>query len=207
MSERPPVWAEALLRVLLPPRDRETVSGDLLEEYRDSVRPARGRVRANVWYVGQIAGYLWRDARVLGLVLLGAWVVSGFLPRIPVVLGADVFTRGGFWLMLATALTPPTLVMLAAGARASWRAQSAWTGLVMGFFVSLCFAVMMLIAYVIGVALSQPQLLRFAFTPESLRAVALMLAMTTGTGTAVAALGGFAGAAARRVVQPARSID
>jgi hypothetical protein len=197
------MWAEALLRVLLPSRDRETVSGDLLEEYRDSVRPARSRVAANAWYVGQIAGYLWRDSRVLGLVLLGAWVVSWFLPRIPAaLLGDAVFTRGGFAVMLATALTPPTLVLAGAGARASWRAQSAWTGLVMGFFVSVCFAVMLLVAYVVGVGLAQPQLLRFALTPESLRAVALMLVSTTGTGTAVAALGGFAGAAARRIVPP-----
>ncbi len=200
MSERPPMWAEAVLRVLLPPRDRETVSGDLLEEYRDSVRPARGRVRANAWYVGQIAGYLWRDSRVLGLALLAAWVVSWFLPRIPAALGGDVFTSRGLAVMLATALTPPTLVMLVAGARVSWRAQSAWTGLVMGFFVSLCFALVMLVAYVIGVGLSQPQLLRFVLTPESLRAVAVMLATTTGAGTAVAALGGVVGAAARRAV-------
>jgi hypothetical protein len=35
----PPRWAEALLHVLLPPDQAETVSGDLIEEYRETVIP------------------------------------------------------------------------------------------------------------------------------------------------------------------------
>jgi len=38
----PPRWAEALLRAFLKPGDFESVSGDLLEQYRDSIYPARG---------------------------------------------------------------------------------------------------------------------------------------------------------------------
>ena len=57
---RPPRWAETILRLLLKPVDRECVSGDLLEEYRDSIRPARGRWGADVWYVRQVAGFAWR---------------------------------------------------------------------------------------------------------------------------------------------------
>ena len=34
----PPRWAESLLRMLLSPEDRDSVSGDLLEEYRESMR-------------------------------------------------------------------------------------------------------------------------------------------------------------------------
>src|SRR5688500_10263372 len=36
---RPPRWAEAILRLLLKPEDRESVSGDLLEEYRETIVP------------------------------------------------------------------------------------------------------------------------------------------------------------------------
>ena len=36
-SVRPPRWAEAVLRALLGRDDAETVSGDLIEEYRESV--------------------------------------------------------------------------------------------------------------------------------------------------------------------------
>jgi hypothetical protein len=54
MSNRPPLWAESLLIGLLPPRDREAISGDLLEEYREERLPTLGRMRANFWYFRQV---------------------------------------------------------------------------------------------------------------------------------------------------------
>jgi hypothetical protein len=53
---KPPRWAESLLIGLLKPRDRETIPGDLLEEYREERLPLMGRVRANLWYLRQVAG-------------------------------------------------------------------------------------------------------------------------------------------------------
>jgi hypothetical protein len=53
-SKCPPRWAESLLTHLLKPRDRESISGDLLEEYREERLPALGRARANLWYTRQI---------------------------------------------------------------------------------------------------------------------------------------------------------
>jgi hypothetical protein len=35
----PPSWAEVLVRLFLAPRDRDTVTGDLLEEYREVAVP------------------------------------------------------------------------------------------------------------------------------------------------------------------------
>lgn len=60
-SAMPPRWAERLLRLLLAPEDREAVPGDLLEEYRESVRPARGRRVADFWYVTQVLGFAWHS--------------------------------------------------------------------------------------------------------------------------------------------------
>jgi hypothetical protein len=105
----PPRWAEALLRFFLSPRDRESVSGDLLEEYREVILPSRGRWRAQLWYfrhalslidgvtaglaLGAIFG-LWNvvataldplaeDAPALLLMFYGpmfaAWGIAGFL--------------------------------------------------------------------------------------------------------------------------------
>jgi hypothetical protein len=51
----PPAWAEAVLRAILPAADVESVSGDLLEVYRDEQRPARGRAGADRWYLRQVA--------------------------------------------------------------------------------------------------------------------------------------------------------
>jgi hypothetical protein len=70
---RPPRWADALLRLFLSPEEAETESGDLLEAYRDSIHPLRGRRRANLWYVRQVAGYILR-ARVLQPQF---WILAG----------------------------------------------------------------------------------------------------------------------------------
>jgi hypothetical protein len=45
----PPEIAQLLLHALLPVEARESVAGDLLEEYRDSRVPASGEFRADLW--------------------------------------------------------------------------------------------------------------------------------------------------------------
>jgi hypothetical protein len=62
----PPRWADAMLRSCLRPSDRESIAGDLLEEYRAVRGPALGPLRANVWYVGQVLSVLWRHCRSTG---------------------------------------------------------------------------------------------------------------------------------------------
>jgi hypothetical protein len=52
-DKNPPRWAERLLRGLLTPANRDTITGDLLEEYREVIRPTRGAVRARLWYLRQ----------------------------------------------------------------------------------------------------------------------------------------------------------
>jgi hypothetical protein len=54
----PPRWLERLLLQCLPARDRETISGDLLEEYREVQLPRLGPMRANVWYLRQLLSFL-----------------------------------------------------------------------------------------------------------------------------------------------------
>jgi hypothetical protein len=75
---RPPRWAAALLPWLLPPDDAETVEGDLVEEYRDNVLSARGRWAADVWFLRQVAGFVWRAPVVWGL-LVAAFISGRFL--------------------------------------------------------------------------------------------------------------------------------
>ena len=104
----PPAWAEAILRALLPPRNRDTVSGDLLEEYSEVVLPQRGELGAKLWYLRQVVSFIipgfvhastvcwqeasmfdrfsrtswpWLVAGIIGFVaLLGALVESDFRP-------------------------------------------------------------------------------------------------------------------------------
>ena len=80
---RPPYWAEWIVRALLKPRDRETVTGDLLEEYREVILPARGHLRAVLWYLAQM------------LILVNS-VTCG------IVLGTGI----GVWILVDTAMAP-----------------------------------------------------------------------------------------------------
>ena len=67
-------WGDFVLRLLVRRRDRETISGDLLEEYREHVRPTRGPWAARIWYVRQILSFV--SPLVWGLligVVLGVW--------------------------------------------------------------------------------------------------------------------------------------
>jgi hypothetical protein len=57
----PPAVADLILRGLLPLDMGETVSGDLLEEYRESRVPAVGKFRADLWYWRQVGG-MWLRA-------------------------------------------------------------------------------------------------------------------------------------------------
>jgi len=66
----PPGWLERLLIFCLSPRDRETISGDLLEEYREEQVPRQGSLRANVWYARQSVSFL--SARSFGGPLMKA---------------------------------------------------------------------------------------------------------------------------------------
>jgi hypothetical protein len=59
--QTPPRWVEVLLERLPSERDRETVVGDLREEYAESVLSKRGRVGANLWYLRQALSLLRRS--------------------------------------------------------------------------------------------------------------------------------------------------
>ena len=67
-DSNPPRWAEAVLRSLLRPSDRESIPGDLLEEYREVRQPALGTFRADAWYVKHVLSVLW--------LLIWPWTVA-----------------------------------------------------------------------------------------------------------------------------------
>jgi len=83
----PPLWAQSLLSSVLPLATAESVSGDLLEEYRDAIVPACGKRRADIWYLRQLAGFLWR-ATWMFIVLHAALLIVRSV--------ADVFAPPGF---------------------------------------------------------------------------------------------------------------
>jgi hypothetical protein len=89
-SSEPPSWAQELLTWLVPRSSEESIPGDLLEEYREAVRPSRGKWRANLWYLGQVAGFLGRvtwmfvafnAAAVILRTILDTFAPPGFAPH------------------------------------------------------------------------------------------------------------------------------
>jgi hypothetical protein len=52
----PPAWMEHLLRMLLPGQDRETIAGDLREEFHDRTT-SQGAGRAKLWYLRQVVSF------------------------------------------------------------------------------------------------------------------------------------------------------
>ena len=88
MPEQPPHWMERALLFFLSARDRETVSGDLLEEYREERMPRLGRMRANIWYMRQ----------VISFASLGSW--RGTPLRAVLALVCVFVVASGVWLAL-----------------------------------------------------------------------------------------------------------
>jgi hypothetical protein len=99
----PPRWLEYLLLRLLRARDREAVSGDLLEEYREVIVPERGSARANLWYFKQVIGFInnFKFGLALGAVLAGfnlvATLVSPLAEDTPLRVGTFLAVVMLFW--------------------------------------------------------------------------------------------------------------
>ena len=132
----PPRWADVVLRMLLAPQDRQTVSGDLLEEYRESIHPGRGRRRADLWYVSQVAGFAWRANRtwasLLGVAFVARTALDWLLPT------ADFHARS----MVSTTVSAG--ILLWAGFLTAWRTQSLRAGALAGIATALVGAAVLL---------------------------------------------------------------
>ena len=145
----------------------------------------------------------WSEGQVAALALIASSLLGDALPNPlgPILTAIPVIST--LALMVAFPLVVMIPVLLAAGARASWRTRSAWTGIRLGTVVSFLTTLIVLVAYVVGLALGQPQLLRIGLGWESLRDAALMLITTTVTGTVLSTVGGVAGVVGRRFFAPA----
>lgn len=153
---RPPDWAEALLRMSLKATDRESVSGDLLEEYRGSIVAVRGKTAADWWYVRQVAGFVWRATWAWAVVFSGPSLArmayDWLVPTTDFHLRAELSTYIG----VAT--------LLSIGLWAGWRSRSFAAGVVIAVVASQ-------IAAIISVA-GGSVLLALLDTPDVRRAIA-----------------------------------
>ncbi len=109
-----PSWS-----AIVPSGDAESVSGDLLEAYRDEQLPARGRTGASRWYMRQVARAFARSAWM--------WIV----PLVALFVFADV---ANVWRTPTASGVPFVGLALIAGAalRSGWRTRRVGGGLLAG---------------------------------------------------------------------------
>ena len=124
MTPTPPSWAEALLRVILKPSDRDSVSGDLLEEYRDTIHPTRGQSAADSWYLTQVFAFMFRSARTSAMLLAAAFIARTALDWLAP--PAEFHVRSAISTCLGIG------ILFATGLWASMRAGSLFAGTIAG---------------------------------------------------------------------------
>jgi len=124
MSEHPPSWAQSLLGLIVAPRYRDGIVGDLLEDYREVQVPQRGQDGADAWYVRQVLLFLWRAARWWGLALGGVIAVRG---TFDIYLPADDYYMRSVWTTYGA-----ISIYAACGFRAGWYYGRVLSGTVIG---------------------------------------------------------------------------
>jgi len=112
----PPYWMECVLELLLPSRDRETVAGDLREEFTEEKLPALGRFRASLWYLRQVVSFAPRRVAeiafrgpLLALFCVFTGLAGGWLGVMGILLG-----HHGRGQRIAAAIVTQALLTLAA---------------------------------------------------------------------------------------------
>ena len=142
----PPAWAEGLLQFMVRRDHRDSISGDLLEEYRERILPSRGAAAADRWYVGQMLGYLWRATWLWAVVFAAAALLRD---------GLDRFDPPQSY-HLRSMVTTYTAIALFAGAGffGARRTQSFVGGALAGFAVGVIAAAMTVTASAVMLAIA-----------------------------------------------------
>jgi hypothetical protein len=180
LEPSPPRWAEALLRSLLRPTDRESISGDLLEEYRAARHPALGTPRANAWYIKHVLSVLWRLIRPCALTLV---IVTLLSLKVKVLWYGSLVQAPGVSL-------PDALIYLSAGYHGSQRTRLIRTGIVAAATTSLVGFTTLCVAAAIGT----PSLLKIPFVLPAYLLILSALAFTAlGYAIVLGSIGGFVG--------------
>jgi hypothetical protein len=137
----PPDWAEAFLRLALKYDDRDSVSGDLLEEYRERVRGGATEAACDAWYVRQVAGFIVRATWLWALLFSVPYVARGAYDWL--VPTTYFYTRSAVTTRVAVA------TLLCVGLWAGWRSRS----IAAAIFVTAVVSQIAAVLSVIGVSI------------------------------------------------------
>ena len=188
---RPPVLAEYLLRLSLKHEDRETVSGDLLEVYRDSVLPTQASKAAR-WYWRQVAWFVLRAtlpwAALFSAAFLARQAWDWFVPTQDFVFRSEVTTYTAVAILLLTAFI------------AAWRSRSFVAGVAMTAIASQVAAIIS----ILGICLlyagwHDPETLRMVQNSGGIEENFLLPFMAIVPAIVLGVVGAAAGVGARRL--------
>jgi hypothetical protein len=188
----PPRWAEWVLRMFLARQNREAVSGDLLEEYREVIVPERGRGPANIWYAGQVFGYVIRHSGVWAVLFSSAFlarqVYDALVPTIDFHVRAEVTTYTAIGLLLG------------GGFWASWRSGSMLTGVLSGVATTAIAAVISAVGGGVILAIwHDPERLANIRNSGGIEEMFVLPFFAIVLGMILGAVGGLFGASARQI--------
>jgi hypothetical protein len=191
MRTKPPVWAESLLRLFLRPDIFAGVSGDLVEQYRDSILPARGLVRADRWYLRQVLGFVLRKTLPWAALFAGAFLARGAFDVLRPT--TDFLTRSQVSTAIAVAL------LLASGFSNAWRSGSFFAGAAAGFATTATACVLSIAGNAVLLALwHDPRVMKAVAASGGLDEAFTLPAMLILPGIALAGVGGLVGAGTKR---------
>ena len=184
----PPAWAAAILPLLLPRDEAETVTGDLVEHYHESVFPASGRLAADAWFVRQVAGFVLRVPLAWSLLvaafIAGRFALDTFVPP------ASYFQRSFF-----TTWSSIALYLLAGGwaARRTGLARAGVLAAVTAHALGWTISGLMTIALFVGVIRNDPAMLTLFHQTGGWGEQWFLPLMLTPVVVALGALGGACG--------------
>ena len=195
MTATPPEWAEALLRLVLDRDHADSVSGDLLEEYRTTIHPARGQSGADRWYVMQTLGYVARSSGFWAAIFGGAFVARTSLDWLA--------PTDDFHLRSAVSTYVGVGTLMVAGLWAGWRSSTFAAGTLAGLATAGFGAVVSIVGAVALLAVAHdPGTMAAIRGSGGLSEVFTLPFMLLLPGAIVGTVGGVAGAAVRRVLSP-----
>jgi len=195
MRTNPPVWAEATLRLLLRPDTVLSVSGDLLEQYRDSILPVRGLARADIWYLKQVLGFALRKVLLWAAMFAGAYVAR---------FAWDVLQPTTDFHLRSQVTTFTSIgLLLAAGLWSAWRSGSFLAGMAAGFATVAVASVLSIVGNSIFLAFwHDAAAMRAISMSGGLDEAFLLPAFLIVPGIILGGIGGVVGAGARRLSLP-----
>jgi hypothetical protein len=191
MRTNPPLWNDALLSLFLKPDVFQTVSGDLLEQYRDSILPAQGLAAADQWYWRQVLALILRKIMPWAGLFAASYVAREVLDAL--VPTSDFHLRSEVSTGIAASL------LLLTGFVTSWRSGSFFSGLIAGFALTIAAAVLSVCGLGLFLAIwhDPGTMTGFALSGGLGEAFALPVTLVL-PGAFIGAFGGILGAGARR---------